>query len=432
MRPGSRNVRLFIAFRTLFNARFYYPVYGLLFVDLGLTAAEMAALNAVWAAAIVGLEVPSGALADRIGRKPLVVAAAGLMVIEMALFLAAPSGHHGFLVAVLFVNRLASGMAEAAASGADEALVYDSLVAEGRQGEWPKVLERLMRWQSATFVVVMLVGGVAYDPAAVNVLAEIVGLPGTWAQSDTVRLPVWLTLACALAAVPVTLLMKESVVRGPSEGPGRAPTTWAIIVETGAWMARHRAVLGIIIAGIGLDCFVRLFLLVSSNYYRVIGVPEWAYGPIGASFAVFGFLSATLGRRMVERLGRRFNFLVTGGLVLVGLGLAAAAWPGWGLLVLVPLGISMNLQGFFVSHYLNAEAPPERRATVLSFKGFALNIGFGAAAIGYAILCAVIANGIGPTPHPDEVIKASLIWLPVCFVAVSITLAAAYRLLRVK
>ena len=56
-----RNVRLFIAFRVFFNARFYYPVFTILFLDFGLTLEQFALLNAAWAAAIVLLEVPSGA-----------------------------------------------------------------------------------------------------------------------------------------------------------------------------------------------------------------------------------------------------------------------------------------------------------------------------------------------------------------------------------
>lgn len=63
------NIRRFIAFRILFNARFYYPVFTILFLDFGLTLEQFAILNAAWAASIVLLEVPSGALADTIGRR---------------------------------------------------------------------------------------------------------------------------------------------------------------------------------------------------------------------------------------------------------------------------------------------------------------------------------------------------------------------------
>ncbi len=52
----SRNIPLFIAFRVLFNARWYYPVLAVLFLDFGLSIEQYALLNVAWAVAIVGLE----------------------------------------------------------------------------------------------------------------------------------------------------------------------------------------------------------------------------------------------------------------------------------------------------------------------------------------------------------------------------------------
>ena len=68
-----RNPRLYVLFTLLYNARAYYPVLAVLFTDLGLTLDQYVMLNAAWAASIFLLEVPSGALADTIGRKRLLV-----------------------------------------------------------------------------------------------------------------------------------------------------------------------------------------------------------------------------------------------------------------------------------------------------------------------------------------------------------------------
>ncbi|MCK4684646.1 MAG: MFS transporter, partial [Pirellulales bacterium] len=87
---ARRNVRLFMAFRIFFNVRFYYPVFMILFLDFGITLEQFGILNAAWAAAIVLLEVPSGALADLFGRKRLLIAAACLMVVEMLLLCLVP------------------------------------------------------------------------------------------------------------------------------------------------------------------------------------------------------------------------------------------------------------------------------------------------------------------------------------------------------
>ena len=75
-----KNIRLFVAFRVLFNARFYYPVFTILFLDYGLTIEQFSILNTVWAITIVCAEVPSGALADLLGRKRLLVLTSVLMI----------------------------------------------------------------------------------------------------------------------------------------------------------------------------------------------------------------------------------------------------------------------------------------------------------------------------------------------------------------
>ena len=92
-----RNLPLFIAFRLLFNARFYYPVFAVIQLDYGLTLPQFAILNAVWAVSIVLLEVPSGALADRVGRKRMVVVAAILMVLDMGVLAFVPLGNNTLL-----------------------------------------------------------------------------------------------------------------------------------------------------------------------------------------------------------------------------------------------------------------------------------------------------------------------------------------------
>lgn len=114
--PGSvfsiPNIRLFLLFRVLFNARFYYPVFTVIFLDYGLTLAQFTILNAVWAVTIVLAEVPSGAMADIFGRRYLMVLAGILMVLEMGIIALAPV-EQGTLVFFLFlINRVCSGLDE--------------------------------------------------------------------------------------------------------------------------------------------------------------------------------------------------------------------------------------------------------------------------------------------------------------------------------
>jgi MFS family permease len=105
---AKNNVRRFILFRVLFNARFYYPVFAIIFLDFGLTLDQFAMLNVIWAATIILAEVPSGALSDLLGRKKLLVLTASLMVLEMAVWAFTPRGNPTLLFWLLALNRILS------------------------------------------------------------------------------------------------------------------------------------------------------------------------------------------------------------------------------------------------------------------------------------------------------------------------------------
>jgi MFS family permease len=246
MTDADRNWRRFVLFRVLFNSRFYYPVLAVLFLDLGVSATEYTLLNFAWALAIVFTDLPAGALADRIGRKPLVVAAAVFMVMEMILLGVAPL--HGGIVLLLccLANRILSGIAEGMASGADEALVFDSLAERDRSGEWPKVLEQVMRWQGVGLVIAMLVGGAIYDPVFVTRLCSAFGWSHSFAQGTTLRFPIYLNLITALLTLSVVLGLREPKVRTTpattetKDAAGPEATAWRLVTTAGTWIMKPR------------------------------------------------------------------------------------------------------------------------------------------------------------------------------------------------
>ena len=399
---ARRNVPLFVAFRILFNVRFYYPVFMILFLDFGITLEQFGLLNAAWAAAIVLLEVPSGALADLVGRRRLLVAAAGLMVVEMLLLCLVPVPS-AWVFPALLLNRIVSGAAEAFASGADEALAYDSLQATGQTADWPRVLERLMQVGAMVTIAAMITGGLVYDPRPLNALATALGLPATLTAADTFRLPVWLTLGSALGAVGVTLAMREPPRENIAAAPGLlAPFHQTIL--TGGWILAHPLVLVVIVAGVLCDQPIRQLLVVSSEIYRQIEIPEPAFGFVGAGSAALSLLAAGPIRRLAMQTSAWRNFLVLVAVTLVGLVGTACFVPWWGVAFAMLLSLTMRMVVFLQSHYLNQLVGSDQRATVLSFRGLAVNVSYGLMSLAFAgAVAGVEAAGItgGPVASPD-------------------------------
>ncbi len=411
-----RNLPLFIAFRVLFHARFYYPVIGVLFLDLGLTLEQYALLNVIWAVVIIVLEIPSGALADVIGRKRVIVLAAVLMVVEMAVFAFAPRG--AWLFSFLVFNRILSGAAEACASGADEALAYDSLPEGDRQTTWPRVLESLLRWKSGGFFLAMVSGAALFDQGLMVSLFSWTG----WTPDAgvTVRWPVYATLVTSVLCLLVALNFREPPMAQPSgrHATGRA---WQNVIEGAVHVFTSRRILFLMVAALLIDSFVRIFLTFASNYYRLIELPPVVNGMLGSTLALLGFAVAPVAKRMTARLGVAANYTIVAAFVLVGLTGTALAIPYWGAWVVIPLGLSMSALQFFTSNYLNLWTESHVRATVLSFRGVAFNLGYALAGILFAQLTAHLR-----TTHPgageNAIFSMALPWLPAGFLGCGIVL----------
>ena len=416
----SRNIPLFIAFRVLFNARFYYPVLGVLFLDLGLSLEQYATLNVIWAATILLVEIPSGALADVIGRRWMVSLAGLLMVAEMALFAFAPIGP--WLFPLLILNRIISGTAEACASGADEALAYDSLPKEGRDERWRCVLVGLMRWSSGAFFIVMITGALAFDRHFVEAVAGLCG----WhiGAGITIRWPVYLTLATSVPAFLCALAMREP----PSNEQPRTqhPVREALenILGGARFVFSSPRVRWLMLCAVLFDSLVRLFLTFASNYYRLIGLPEFVNGFLGSLYALLGFLAAVLAQRLISNFKPAMIFTALGILVFAPLVGLCFATPIWGLWVVIPIGLSMPMMQYFVSSYLNEWTESKLRATVLSFRGVALNIGYAFAGIGFvAVASSIRATGIDLSE--TAIFAKTLLALPIAFALGSLLLMLA-------
>jgi MFS family permease len=429
------NIRLFIAFRVFFNARFYYPVFTILFLDFGLTLEQFALLNVVWALTIVVVEVPSGALADIIGRRNLLVSTGVLMVAEIALLCFAPRGDARVLFILFLANRVLSGTAEAAASGADEALAYDALKAEGDIRDWGRVLETQMRFQSIAFIVAMSVGAAVYDPALMGKVAGWLGVKTTMTQGVTLRFPLFLTLLMAVMTLITTLRMKEVPVRDGGEKAadgnleGSVLQALKVTLRAGGWILKTPFALVIITTAVVFDHIIRMIVTLSSQYYRLIELPEASFGLIGSGLAVLGLFIPRVARRLAEHRSPGYNLGVMAVLTFSGLLGTTFFLPFVGLAPLVVLYSVFYFLNFFVSHYLNRMTSSSQRATVLSFKGLSLNLAYGLIGVFYSLLLGALRTRVqGRTPDlvgqglENVIFIKSFAWFPWYFLFMFVTL----------
>lgn len=114
-----------------------YVIERLFYEQRGITVFMVVLMEMIYAATIVLLEIPSGILADKIGRKRLLIAGAFLAFLEFGILLFA----RGFTA--FAITAVIAGVASSCTSGAFNALLYDSMHEAGREENFEKVLGRI-------------------------------------------------------------------------------------------------------------------------------------------------------------------------------------------------------------------------------------------------------------------------------------------------
>jgi MFS family permease len=157
-----------------------YPVYAVLFADHGLSTADISALFVLWSATGVLLNIPAGALADRMSRRGLLFIGGLARAVGYGLWTAIPSFPAFAAGFVLW------GIGSSLQAGTFEALVYDELDAVGATDGYGRLTARsgtaslvVSAGASALAVPLLAAGGfdlVGWVSVAVCVAESVVSL----------------------------------------------------------------------------------------------------------------------------------------------------------------------------------------------------------------------------------------------------------------
>lgn len=337
----ARNLRLLQVFWFLREAQLWIPVWIVfLTIDQGFSLTEVLTAEGLYLVAIVFLEVPTGAVADRWGRKQSLTM--GALFLGLAVLIFSFATTYPVLLCSFFLWSLAHTLM----SGADQALLFDTLKAAGREQEYER---RAGRAVSLTW------GGAG--------LATFAGGPvaGFLSTESTIYIGAATCVAAAVAAVTLS---------EPPHGRGsHTESYWRSIGsafrEVRSAPGVRRVVFLIGIAGAaanGAFYLVQPFLV---DRGVEVGIWfSWLQVPLLAAGVVGGMLAGRLGTRHSARL---LTLLPAG--VVVGMVMLGAA-PGFYAFALMP--VVVGLESVFrplADGYINRRVGSERRATVLSMRG---------------------------------------------------------------
>lgn len=344
------NPSLLVALQGLRFVLFPIPIVTLFFKDqLGLSIGDVLLLQAAFGLVAVLLEFPSGYLADRMGHRLALIVAGLLWLLGWMLYARA----WDFTSALIAESTLAAGLAFL--SGADAALLYESLEHEGRAAEYT-------RWEGRS-------------RAAGQVCEATSSAVGGWLYSLAPRLPFYLQVPVAATGLGLAFATRE--VKGARRGdttPHRSHLVrLGAILRFAATHARLRAAFALSVS-LGLSSFVMVWLI--QPYVQARGVPTEWFGPLWALANLWLAVASLASARVADAIGLGATLLVCVLLAPAGylvLAIAGSAWGAVGYLLLMTL---RGLQGPLLTAAIQRAAPSEDRASVLSLSSLLFRLGF--------------------------------------------------------
>jgi len=331
-----------------------FALYALLFAEHGLTTSQIGVLLAAWSVSAFLLEVPSGAWADLVDRRLLLIVSGAVYAVAFATWLLWPS-FWGFLVGFVLWS-----LSDSLRSGTYEAYLFDELTAAGRPDRYGPVKARA---ESVTVLVMAAAIGLAGPLHALGGYA-LVGLVSVGAAVLHTLLAV---------ALPKVTRAVTDIEDAPDPEPASirawASTVRAGVREAAGSSAVRRVLMGVatVVALVGLDEF---FPLIFAEGGTSVGLIAWVLAGVSLLEAV-----ATWSASAVARLtGVPHAAIVAAG----GLLLAAGAWltGPWSYLA-VALGYALATASYISGDIrLQHAIAGTTRATITSFAGLIAEAGF--------------------------------------------------------
>ncbi|MBW3020411.1 MFS transporter [Candidatus Woesearchaeota archaeon] len=331
------NIWKFRLFEMFSGVWFFIPILVLFWQDNGLSYTQIMVLQSVYAMAIVFLEVPTGYFADLYGRKKsLVIGAIGLFF--AVLIYSFSSTYLQFFAAEMFYALSLSMI-----SGANSALVYDSLVTLKKESQYKRV------WGDIVFY---------------GLIATAVGnVTGGFIGNYNFRWAFYAMIPFMLALIIISLTLTEPRKHKKIVKKGYMLKILKTVKKTVfhniklRWLLFYAAIIiGFNQAGLWL---IQPYLLLS-------GVDVLYFGIIFASFQLVAAVSSKYSHKVEESLGQKNSLIFL--LVLLTLSyFLMSAFVFWFSFIFIYM--RQFIRGFssvVFSDYINKLTSSEVRATVLS------------------------------------------------------------------
>lgn len=350
----ARDLRLFYLFRLLATSYLWMPVFWHYMTKRGLGFDQIMLLSALYSVIVILVEIPTGAFADRIGRRQSMMAGA------LALVASGVVAYFAQNFAVFAIAEVLAAISMSLCSGADSAYLYDMLAANGRSEEYPRREGTASAWHQA---------GSAAAFAAGGLLGEI-----------NLALPYLATAVVGIGAFATAFMMRD-------EHHFQQQPIKPLGTEMRSYFTHMKE------AVVDLRCSKRLLWAIaySAVVFVLLRATIYLYQPYldergyGIAHTGFIFASVYLVATFVAHHGHQLRgyfgekTLVWGllGTLAVSFLLLNQIAGQWALGLLAVQAVANGLYSPLVKPLLNREISSARRATLLSVESIARRVAMG-------------------------------------------------------
>jgi len=326
------------------------PILMLYYKDHGFSDAQAFQLKACYSLSIVLFEIPSGYFADVLGRKKTLVIGAVLGTLGFLIY-SVTTGFVFFLVAEIVL-----GIGQSFISGADSALLFDSLKADRCEHEYVKYEGRI------------------YTIA--NFSEALAGVIGGTIATFSLHLPFVLQTLIAFTAVPAALALIEP----PQETKREKPSIVDIFrVVKYATITNRRLRYNLLISSI-VGCATLTMAWTYQLYLKDVGFQNYTIGIVHTVLNLVVGTTTLFAYRIEARLQPRRTIWFTSVSVTAVFMLLGFVQSAWVVAARVLFYFSRGIATPVFKYYVNRITPSDIRATVLSVRSMIIRLLFAALA----------------------------------------------------
>src|SRR5215211_5034429 len=332
-------------------ASFIWGINTIFLLDAGLSNLEAFAANAFFTAGMVLFEVPTGVVADTVGRRASYLLGTVTLTVSTLLYvLLWQVGAPFWAWAVVSVLL---GLGFTFFSGALEAWVVDALTATGFTGEMESVFGRGQAVTGAAMLTGSVAGGLIAQHTSLGAPFVLRGL--VLIVMFTVAFKLMRDVGFTPAGTRRPLAAMRTVAAASIDHGWRVPAIKWLMVEA------------LFTGGVGIYAFYALQPYLLELYgdphaYQIAGLSA----AIVAGAQILGGMAAPRIRRLFHR--RTTALIATAGLSVISLGLIGIVESFWAVIGLIVVwGLLFAASMPIRQTFLNGLIPSRQRATILSF-----------------------------------------------------------------